>query len=179
MFTIVKTLAKALTLFSLMAICTHSYAALVFEFNNNEFPEVDFVGIESSDVHLSFGPDLLDIGDSFDLLIGATPGTSELVAALDVSFNENGIPGFSFGNTLNLIPQTDQFFVTIVEKNGSFNLSSVNAYFSNNGVGANFHGVAFRPDDAVQVSEPTSITLILLVLSILWVALLSNSKHNA
>jgi hypothetical protein len=163
----------------LLTICSQSYATLIFQFDNAEIPEIDFVGVESTNVHLYFGPDLLDIGDSFDLLIGITPGSNELASALNVHFDLDDISGFGFGGALELTPSTEQFFVTIMKTSGSFNVSEVSAYFINHGEGASFHGVAQRPVDTIDVPEPKSILLLLLALVFLWPVIICNTYHNA
>lgn len=175
----VNTLCKGVVLCYLLAISSSSYASLIFKFDNAEFPEYDFVGVEAFNVHLYFGPALLDPGDSFDLLIGATPGSSDLASSLDMNFNLDDISGFGFADTLNLIPLTEQFFVTINKKSGSFNVSDVTAFFIFDGEGVNFHGVAQRVEEVVDVSEPTSGLLLLLALGFMWTTLINNTYHNA
>lgn len=175
----IKTLCKAGTFCLLMMASSHTYAALIFEFDNADIPEINFVDVESIDVHLYFGPDLLDIGDSFDLLIGATPGSSELASSLNVSFDLDDVSGFGYGGLINFTPITEQFYATIIKRTGSFNMGGVIVRFHNDDEGANFHGVAQRPENPVDVPEPSSLLLLLLALGVMWSALISNTYHNA
>lgn len=175
---VAKTMIKILTLFCLTVISLNSYAALIFKFDNAEFPEVDFVGVQSSGVDIYFGADTFDIGESFDLLIGASPGASDFVSETHINLSVDGIPGFSFGGTLNLMPLSDPFFMTIIKKSGTFDVSGVTAYFTNNGNGANFHGVQQRPNNSVDVPEPTSLWLLLIALTLMWRVVIINTRHN-
>lgn len=175
----IKTICKAVTLCCLIVVSSHTYAALICQFDNAIITDVGFVGIESSGVHLFFGPDKLDIGDSFDLLTGASPGSSELASALNVNFDVDNISGFGFGDTLNLTPLTEQFFITIIENSGYFNMSGVTAYFNGDGQGASFHGVMQRPEESIDVSEPKSILVLLLTLGLMWSLIITNTHHNA
>lgn len=174
-----KTIYSAAALCCLIVVSLPSYATFIFQFDNTEIPEINFVGVEASGIHLYFGPNKLDIGDSFDLLIGATPGTSELASALGMSFDVDDIGGFGFGDTLNLTPLTEQFFVTIIINSGSFNVSGVTAYFIDNGEGANFSGIAQRPDETIDVSEPKPILLLFFSLGFMWSLVRTNNHHNA
>lgn len=175
----INTIYKAIVMCCLLTVSSHSFASLIYKFDNTDIQEVDFIGIEAFDVHLYFGPDKLDIGDSFDILIGTTPGASDYTSKLNVNFNLDEIVGFGFGGALNLTPLTEQFFITIVKQSGSFNLSGVTTYFVNNNVGASFHGVMQRPNETAQVPEPTSIILLLLAIGVMWLAVINNTYHNA
>lgn len=175
----IKTICRMVTFCCLLVVNSNSYASLIFQFDNAEVAEVDFVGIEVSDLYLSFGPDTLDIGDAFDLLVGSTYGSSDLAYAAGFSFNIDGIEGFGLGNIVSFTPQTEQFFITFVRQAGSFNVSGVTAHFNNNGQGANFYGVAQRPENSVDVSEPASLLLLLLALGFFWSAVIVNTYHNA
>ena len=170
---------KVIAVLCLLVVNSNSYAALIFKFDNAEFPGVDFVGVESAGVHIYFGPDNFDIGDSFDLLIGATPWASDYGSTTEVNLTTDDISGFGFGGTLNLLSLSETFFVTIVNKSGSFNVSGITAYFSNNGNGANFQGVLQRVSDPVYVDEPTSLWLLLIALGFMWRVVIVNARHNA
>lgn len=175
----IKTMCRAALLCCFMMASSQTYAALIFEFDNADIPGINFVGVESIDVHLSFGPDLLDIGDSFDLLIGATPGSSELASSLNVSFNLDGVSGFGYGGLINFTPITEKFYATIIKRTGAFNMDAVIVRFHNDDEGANFYGVAQRPETPIDVPEPTSLFLLLLALGIMWSAVINNTYHNA
>ena len=162
-----KPMWLAISVVILATFSLRAQATYIFKFDNATVPEVDFVGIEASDFYLSFGQDDLDIGDTFDILIGATAGGSELVEALDMFTNSDDIMGIGFGDVLDLVPVTEQFFVTVVEKTGSFTVDTVRIYFSNNGVGSVFEGVLQRAP-AVDVPEPSSLLLLLSTFGLMW-----------
>lgn len=82
-----KAMYRVVTLCCLMVISSHSYAALIFQLDNAVIPEINLLGLDPTGVHLYFEPDKLDIGDSYDLLIDAMSGGSELASALNVNFN--------------------------------------------------------------------------------------------
>lgn len=135
-------------------------ASLIFEFDNDSIEAFDFVGVEATDFGISFGPDTFDMGDAFDILIGSTPGASDISTLFNLSASFDGIQGIGFGSTLNIIPVTDLFYVTIVKQAGSFSTASMRAYFSSNGNGYLFHGLPVR-QSLSTVPEPTTMFMFL------------------
>ena len=83
----IKAMCRAIAVCYLMAVSSHSYAALIFQFVNASIPEVDFVEIEAPDHYLFFGPDRSGMVDAFDLLNASTYGRSDFTYALGFSDN--------------------------------------------------------------------------------------------
>ena len=151
----------------LSAMSSQAQASFIFKFDNADVPQVDFVGIEASDFYLFFGQDDFDMGDTFDLLVGSTAGGNDLAELLGVWTNGNDITGIGFGDTLGIVPATEQFFVTIVKQTGSFTVDGVNIYFNNNGIGSVFSGVRQRPP-GIAVPEPGSLLLLVSSFGLMW-----------
>ena len=168
---------KSLLVFCLLSLSgINAHANLIFEFDNAAIPEVNFVGAEASGPHFYFAPNFMDIGDSFDLLIGALPGSNELAEVLDMHVNMDDVQGFGFGNSLAFVPVTEKFYVTVVRNSGNFSVSSVRIYFSNNGVGDVWQGVQIR--NPVDVPEPSSFFLLILACTLIWLYAKVLTRHS-
>ncbi len=154
-------------LFCMSIVSWSAQASLIFKFDNASVPEVNFVGVEASDFYIGFGADDFDIGDAFDLMVGALPGQNDIAEQLNIFANFDDIGGFGFGDVLNLVPATEQFFVTIVPISGSFDVSQISIFFRNVDNAANFSGIPQRAP-AVAVSEPSSLLLLASTIGFLW-----------
>lgn len=149
-----------------LSVGMNAQASLIFEFDNNDIAEFDFVGQEAADFGISFGPNTFDMGDVLDILIGSAPGASDISSLFNMGASFDGIQGIGFGQTLDIIPLTDLFYVTIVRQAGSFSVGSMRAYFSDNGNGYLFHGTPIR-HSASPVPEPATLLIFLIVFAVL------------
>ena len=172
----VKFICLAFILCAFMMVCSHTNAALIFQFDNTSAPEVDFVGVESQGVSVHFRSEKLNVTETFDLMNGATSKRNKFSPVLNVSYNLNNISRFGFGGSLILTPLTD---VTHIQKSESFHMSDVTAYFINNGEEASFYDVAKRLEESTSVPEFTSMMLLLLCLVFMWSLMICNINHNA
>ena len=152
-------------------------ASLIYCFDNSQHPDVDFVGVLADNFHIFFGPDILHADDEYNLFIGETAGGNEISERLNISFDFD-VEGFGSGDTLNIIPTSDSFFATFEILQGSFNISSVSAAFTDNGKKRLFFGTPVRATSpSVPVPAPSTSLILLLGLA-MCVYLLKKRVNN-
>jgi len=156
-------------IFTVTLYCMATFSAqasLIYRFDNSQHPNIDFVGVLAGNFHILFGPDILHSDDEFNILIGETAGGNELGQRLNITF-ELDWEGVGFGNTLNIVPTLDTFFVTFEILQGSFNVNSVSASFSNNGMHNIFDGTPIRATSQyIPVPSPPTISVFLCGLAV-------------